>query len=113
MLTEIDIAGFKQKLEEERRQIELEIKNLEKVPDFGSDVTESEDEEADEAEEFGNNQGIETALKEHLADIAVALRKIGENNYGKCEKCGQEIGQELLSVNPESKLCRDCKLVAL
>ena len=110
MLNETDIAGFKKKLEEERRQIELEIKNLEKVPDFGSEIADPNDEESDEAEEFGNNLSIREPLKERLKDIQDALRKITDHTYGRCEKCGEEIESELLKINPESRLCRKCKL---
>lgn len=110
MLNETDIAGFKQKLEEERRQIELEIKNLEKVPEFGSDVTDFNEEEADEAEEFSTNLGIKEPLKARLKDIQDALKKITSHIYGRCEKCGEEIASELLRVNPESRLCQKCKL---
>lgn len=110
MLSETDIAGFKQKLEEERRQIELEIKNLEKVPDFGSDVADFNEEEADEAEEFSTNLGIREPLKVRLKDIQDALKKITSHTYGRCEKCGEAIESQLLRVNPESRLCRKCKL---
>ncbi|MDP3956636.1 MAG: hypothetical protein Q8P97_01420 [bacterium] len=110
MLNDTDIAGFKQKLEEERRQIELEIKNLEKAPDFGSDVADLNDEEADEAEEFSTNLGIREPLKVRLKDIQDALKKIVSHAYGRCEKCGEEITSELLRINPESKLCQKCKL---
>ena len=110
MLNETDIAGFKQKLEEERRQIELEIKNLEKVPEFGSDVTDVNDEEADEAEEFSTNLGIRESLRVRLKDIQAALKKIIDHTYGRCENCGEEIGSDLLRINPESRLCQKCKL---
>ncbi|HEY4523949.1 MAG TPA: TraR/DksA C4-type zinc finger protein [Candidatus Paceibacterota bacterium] len=110
MLNDTEIATFKQKLEEERKQIELEIKNLEKSPDFGSDVTELNDEEADEAEEFSTNVGIADTLKIRLREIEDALKKVRERTYGKCEKCGKDIEPDLLHVNPESRLCKQCKL---
>lgn len=109
MLNDTVITELKQKLEEERKQIELEIKNLEASPDFGSDVTELNDEEADEAEEFGTNLGIADTIKVRLREIEDALKKISARTYGKCEKCGQEIELDLLRVNPESRLCKQCK----
>lgn len=112
MLTDAQSAGFRQKLEEERKQIELEIKNLEKFPDFGSETADPNDEEADAAEEFSTNHSIEATLAVRLKDIESALKKIGEHAYGVCEKCGGEIEGDVLDINPESSLCKKCKQIA-
>ncbi|MDO8466960.1 MAG: hypothetical protein Q7S83_02355 [bacterium] len=96
----------KKKLLEEQDEIVKEMKTL-GVVDFGSD-TESEvaEEEADEAEEFSKNKGIEQELKGRLIDVKNALDKIATGTYGKCEKCGMEIEAEVLAVDPESRLCK-------
>jgi len=78
------------------------------VPEFGSDV-DSGDEEADEAEEFGTQLSIAQVLKERLADIELALKKIEEGKYGICEKCGGKISLDVLKAVPESRLCKKCK----
>lgn len=109
MLNDSQITGFRQKLEEERKQIELEIKNLEKFPDFGSETADPNDEEADVAEEFSTNHSIEATLAVRLKDIEDALKKISEHTYGMCEKGGEEIETEILEINPESRLCKRCK----
>jgi len=58
-------------------------------------------------------KGIDNALvvheKELLKDIKQAINKIDSGNYGKCELCGQEIGEERLSVIPYAKLCINCE----
>lgn len=108
MLPPQKIDHLKKKLEDERSAVSLEIKELEKVPEMGTDVDHLE-EEADETEDFGGNLSMMQALKERLLDINDALDKIAQKKYGVCENCGQEIDEELLEVNPESRLCRNCK----
>lgn len=111
MINEKDLQLLKEKLEKEAGELDVEVSRHSKAPDFGDDV-EGEDmsEEADEAEETGNDLGITTSLKSRLADIELALDKINRNEYGKCENCGKDIPLELLKVDPESRLCKDCKL---
>ena len=104
-----DIIEFKKQLEEEAGELELKIKSFKKMPEFGSDTETDFSEEADEAEEFSEKIGETGAYKERLADIELALDKISRNEYGKCEKCGNEIEMQVLKVNPESRLCKNCK----
>lgn len=83
-----------------------EIKQSEKPVDFGSDVDGFE-EETDEAEEIGNELAMGQDLKLRLDEIDAALSKIHSGSYGKCEKCGKEIEEEVLDVNPEATLCKE------
>ena len=111
MLTQEERNTLKEKLERAKKDISAEVENLsahDGVQDFGSDVDHLE-EEADEAEEFGNQLGIVQALKERLNDVEHALAKFEKGAYGICENCGIEIDKELLAAVPESRLCRDCK----
>jgi DnaK suppressor protein len=108
-MTQEKLKQHQAKLEKERRLILDEIKQNEKPVDFGSDVDHLE-EEADEAEEMGNQLAIAQGLKTRLDDVEVALGKIRSGKYGICEKCGKEIEEEILDIDPESRLCKDDKL---
>ena len=110
-MTQEKIASYKTELEKERRLILEEIKKNETPVDFGSDIDHFE-EESDEAEEIGNQLAVAQDLKTRLDDIEVALEKIREGKYGICEKCGGEIEEEILDVDPESRLCKSCKAKA-
>jgi DnaK suppressor protein len=44
-----------------------------------------------------------------LQQIDDALERIDDGNYGVCESCGLEIGEERLTAMPFSRLCRDCQ----
>lgn len=96
-------------LEKQKINLENQIRELEKVPDFGDDVDHLE-EEADETEGFGNQLSVSAELRERLADVDSALRKMDDGKYGICEKCGGKIEHEVLESVPESRLCRECKL---
>ena len=111
MLSKEQIATLKEKLEHSKSLLEGELKNLhsETPPNMGGGIDHF-DTEADQAEEFTTNVSIAQALKERLNDIEVALAKIVKNTYGICEKCGTEIDFALLSIDPESRLCRQCKM---
>ena len=104
-----EMEGYKMKLEKERLVLLAEIKKYEKPTDFGSDIDHG-DEETDESEEMGNQLAATQSLKNRLDDIDVALSKIHNGGYGVCEKCGRPIEKEILDIDPESRLCKDCKL---
>lgn len=129
MLTPEEKSELKAKLARAKQDITAEIENLsthDSVTDFGSDVDHF-DEEADEAEELGNQLSIIQALKERLNNVERALAKcarvtafcetppkavasaFANDTYGVCENCGKEIDKELLTAAPESRLCRACK----
>lgn len=100
----------KNKLTQTQIDLEKELKGLEGVPEMGSDTEgETFDTETDEAEEYSTNLGIKNALKSRLMAVKEALAKIEAGTYGKCEKCGMQIPDEILAVNPEAKLCSHCK----
>jgi len=100
--------AFIEKLEQSLKDINDQIKNLEKDIDFGDDA-DPHDEEADEIEEKGNLASVKSSLQNRQQKIAKALLKTKSGGYGRCEKCGQEIGLDLLNADPESELCQDCK----
>lgn len=103
-----DLEKFRKRLEEEKSELEEEVKKLEVAADFGDD-TDSLEEEADESMEDANQMAVAQAHKERIEDIELALRKMDKGTYGICEKCGKEIPLKVLEINPESRLCQDCK----
>ena len=41
--------------------------------------------------------------------IEIALNKITENEYGFCDRCGDEISPQRLKIAPEVALCLKCQ----
>jgi len=78
-----------------------------RFPDFnnGGNLEEA----ADEVEEYESKLPIEHNLELRLRDINLALEKLKNNNYGKCENCGKDIPIERLEIYPEARICLDCK----
>jgi len=46
--------------------------------------------------------------KEKLLKIDLALSKISQKTFGKCEDCGDEILEKRLTFNPSSSTCVGC-----
>lgn len=108
-LTDKQLQELKEQLEKEAGELEAQLGAVSKTPEMGSDTETDFSEEADEAEEFSGNLGMQDVLKTRLQDIEAALDKMTKGKYGKCEKCGMDIEMEVLKVSPESKLCKMCK----
>jgi DnaK suppressor protein len=59
-------------------------------------------------------QGREMALaagrrrKGELAKIDAALRRLDAGEYGYCVKCGEEIGDKRLALDPAAAMCVKC-----
>ncbi|MDP1688698.1 MAG: TraR/DksA C4-type zinc finger protein [bacterium] len=110
MISKEALTNYKSILEDEKTILEQEIKDLEIAPDFGGNSTDIDTEESDESEAMGTNIALMQPLKVRLQEVNDALSKIVNGGYGVCEACKKEIDAELLGVNPESRLCRECKL---
>jgi len=117
------LVELKEKLEKEKSLIEEELKRFAKkdpkikgdwdtkYPDFdGSSIGgEKMEDEAAEVERYSTLLPIEYSLEKKLQDISLALKKIKEGTYGKCEKCGKKISEEKLKAFPTAKLCKKCQ----
>lgn len=53
------------------------------------------------------DEGLEEDGREVLAQIEAALKRIDDGTYGKCERCGRDIGEERLEARPWATLCID------
>jgi RNA polymerase-binding transcription factor DksA len=108
-MTKEKIESYKNKLQHERLLVARDIKEFEKPVNFGTDVDHF-DEKTDEVEELSNRFGEENDLKKRLDEIDAALGKIEKGGYGTCESCSAQIEDEILDIDPESRLCKECKM---
>ena len=113
------LEQIKEKLEKNKELLEKELQafatadgNLKgdwdsKFPDFnnGGNLEEA----ADEVEEYQSRLPIEHNLEIRLRDISLALEKIKNGTYGKCEKCGKDIPADRMEIYPEARFCVVCK----
>lgn len=99
---------IKKKLEQSKQEIKEELEKFKESLDFG-DETDHMEEESDESEEMGTYMGIKKLQDARLEAIDRALAKIENGTYGFCERCGKPIEKEILDIDPESALCKNCK----
>ncbi len=109
----LDIAKAEESLREERARLvhqlhELgadETGELRSDLEFGGSFADAAAVTAERTEILGL---VET-LKAQLDAVDHALERIDAGNYGQCEVCGNEIGEDRLAFRPESVLCVGCK----
>lgn len=103
-----DLKKLQSLLTKDKKELEKKVAKLKRV-DFGDDI-DSGEEEADEVEEMVTNKALLILFEKRLKGVSEALAKIDKGTYGICEECGKEISVKLLKVDPESKLCQNCKI---
>ena len=52
--------------------------------------------------------GLEEAARIRLAEVEAALRRIGDDRYGTCERCGNGIEVPRLRAQSCARLCLGC-----
>ncbi len=75
-----------------------------RFPDFDGNMEEA----ADEVEEYASRLPVEFSLEIQLRDTNLALDKIKQDKYGKCEKCNKKIDKKRLKVYPAARHCIKC-----
>lgn len=111
------IKIFKDKLEEEQRLLEEELKSVGRVnPSNPSDweatpgkldILEADrNEAADRIESYEGNTAILKELETRYNNIKLALKKIEGGTYGTCEISGKPIEIERLKANPAARTCK-------
>ncbi len=115
-LNGMDTKKYKAKLEEELKLLEKELSEIGRInpsnpkdwepmeSDANSDPSDPND-VADEIENFGENTAILNRLEPRYNDVKLALEKIENGTYGKCEVGGEDIPEERLDANPAAKTC--------
>jgi RNA polymerase-binding transcription factor DksA len=46
------------------------------------------------------------AIEQELADVELALERLGEGTYGRCETCGLVLSEAELESAPANRFCR-------
>ncbi len=81
------------------RDLTSELSSYDNHPgDLGTETYEAE-----------KNLSFRTREKFLISEVQAALKKIEEGNYGICEVCHKEIGNDRLEVRPYTRLCIHCE----
>ncbi len=110
-----DTQYFKEKLQEEKRLVLQELREVAVVdPDSGEwgPKPEAVEESApdsndlgDRFEDFEEKNSLTNTLAKRLSEIEKALQNISGGTYGTCIVCGKEIEEERLQANPAAETC--------
>ncbi len=52
--------------------------------------------------------GVDEVLRNEIQQIRLALMRIENGTYGRCAKCGKEIGLKRLEARPIATRCIEC-----
>lgn len=113
-----DEADVRQRLTADRDRLQREIYDRIQGPeavvpvdpllDTGG-VSSHEADDADAVSDYGRNQALVRNTRQVLAQVRAALERLDSGTYGKCERCGREIGARRLEALPYATLCIDCQ----
>ena len=96
-------------LEDRRRDIHEKLRSLrDNIPTGTSEVRDAEEQSVDDFV-----QEVDLALmqmkSETLKKIDLALQRLEEGSYGRCQECDVELPAARLRALPFAALCRDCQ----
>ena len=112
----MDTERFRKLLLDERDRVSLTVENLHES-NSGSLEDETEEETYDnhlaDSATATLNREIDYTLEENsehvLSGIDEALARIESGTFGRCARCGTQIGQERLEALPYATRCIDCQ----
>lgn len=83
-----------------------DLKKWEAIPEALSNPEPDESDMDDHSEVYEERTAKVAILGSRFKDIVDALEKIDNNNYGKCEICGEMIEEDRLDANPSARTCK-------
>lgn len=112
----MDTEHFKQKLTEERKKLEEELKSVGHInPHNPADweataadlntLTADKNEVANTMDEFEERTAILKELEIQYNEVKEALARIENGTFGKCPVCGEYIPHERLEALPTARKC--------
>lgn len=113
-MTNIDIEKMKERLLQQKAELEAELSKHGKKDASGDWTGSSDDiktdpadknEVADQIEDLVTNIPLVENLESHYKDVIDALEKIKNGTYGICEESGEQIPPERLDANPAARTC--------
>ena len=100
-----DMTRVRADLEAERDELRRQRAELEPqsatAPGFDENFADS----GQVAAERGENFTLAANLTDQLDDVEAALQRLDDGTYGKCEVCGEQIGEARLEAMPAARFC--------
>ncbi len=112
---EVLVAGAREVLGAERVRaerrvavLEREFAQLAEAASAGGTDDEHDPEGATLAFERQHTAALLEQAREQVAAIDAALARLAEGRYGRCDRCGQPIGEDRLAARPAALTCVRC-----
>lgn len=110
----MNTEDWKEKLLKERGDLELILKELNSeesaMKDIGSDMAPEISDLSDQYEEKQSIYSQKEVISQRLAKVVRALERLAAGVHGQCTKCGKEIEEMRLKIDPATETCRQCSL---
>jgi DnaK suppressor protein len=97
---------------DQQRSLRREIGELGADPDADEVAFDADAGFADRSHSTEERERVLTmarSLRTNLREVERAIAKLDDGSYGRCERCGNPIGDERLDAIPWATLCIDCK----
>jgi DnaK suppressor protein len=101
-------APVRAQLQEERDRLVAQLRKLGHGPDPDLTFDEGFADSSQVTAERGEIDALAVSLSDTLEDIEVALQKLDDGTYGRCEGCGGPIAEARLEAMPAARLCITC-----
>ncbi len=103
-------SRIKTVLQRQQKELEDNLKSLEKDEMDGEQLAESSEPGTDSwmADMHGRTAAMKQSVKSLLARTKKSLANLRSGKYGKCENCGKLIEPERLEAMPTATLCLSC-----
>jgi DnaK suppressor protein len=104
-MAEQDVSTVRDSLTNERDHLRARISELISDNDDAMAFDENFADSGQVAAEQGENKVLASSLREQLDDVEEALAKLDAGTYGRCEVCGEAIGEARLEAMPATRFC--------
>jgi len=94
-------------LEDEQRRLRAQLHEL-RHDDSSLSFDDGFADSSQVTAERGELDAIAGRLDEMLSDVDDAIAKLEDGTYGRCESCGNAIGDARLTAMPAARLCITC-----
>ncbi|MCL4422128.1 MAG: TraR/DksA family transcriptional regulator [Actinobacteria bacterium] len=108
MANDAPAVDYRFLLEEERAELRAKLTELGFGEAGGLDYDPNFADSSQVTAERGEAEALAAQLREALQAVEVAIAKLENGTYGRCDGCGGQINPARLEAKPASRYCIDC-----
>ena len=105
MPSDAPAIDYRQLLEDEQRRLQAELTEIGYGEDGGLHSDPNFADSSQVTAERGEAEALAGQLRESLDEVALALARLENGSYGRCEVCGVAIQSARLEAMPATRYC--------